>query len=290
MFIIESSHKNRKLMKIYSAKFRCGSGLITVLRESFQQIIQYRWQILLAIKKRIQSTYQQDAFGFFWSILMPIIPMTVYMILAHIKVFNTVKDQPFIYYIAMGMLTWLMMASIIQNVMMSIKKEKGILTTTNFPILASMISQLGSVLYETAIRIIAVVAIVIWFGIDTSFTSVALTLLSLIPAIIFAFALGMVLSILDIVIQDTRRIVDIFLRYGLFISSVIFPFPTDGILGSINQFNFFNTYINATRDILYSGVIENLSLFIYTSILGLFLFLVSLKLVYNMEYKIRAYL
>ncbi len=277
-------------MKIYSAKYRCGSNIFTVLQESFKQIIQYRWQILLAIKKRIQSTYQQDAFGFFWSILMPIIPMTVYMVLAHIKVFNTVKDQPFIYYIAMGMMVWLMMASIIQNVMLSIKKEKSILTTTNFPILASMISQLGSVLYETAIRIIAVVAIVIWFGIDTSFTSIILSILSLIPAIIFAFALGMILSILDIVIQDTRRIVDIFLRYGLFISSVIFPFPTDGLLGTINQFNFFNTYINATRDILYYGTIENLSLFIYTSIVALFLFMISLKLVYNMEYKIRAYL
>ena len=277
-------------MKIYSAKFRCGASLFTVLRESFQQIIQYRWQILLAIKKRIQSTYEQDAFGLFWSILMPIIPMTVYMVLAHIKVFNTVKDQPFIYYIAMGMVVWLMMASIIQNVMISIKKEKGILTTTNFPILASMISQLGSILYDTAIRIITVVAIVIWFGIDTSFSSIILAILSLIPAIIFAFALGMLLSILDVVIQDTRRIVDIFLRYGLFISSVIFPFPTEGVLGAVNKFNFFNTYINATRDILYYGAIENLSLFIYTSILGLILFMISLKLVYNMEYKIRAYL
>ncbi|MEA2049085.1 MAG: ABC transporter permease [Campylobacterota bacterium] len=277
-------------MKIYSAKYRCGSSFFTVLRESFQQVIQYRWQILLAIKKRIQSTYQQDAFGFFWSIIMPIIPMTVYMILAHIKVFNTVKDQPFIYYIAMGMMVWLMMASIIQNIMISIKKEKGILTTTNFPIIASIISQLGSVLYETAIRIIAVVAVIIWFGIDTSFQSVVLSILSLIPAIIFAFALGMLLSILDIVIQDTRRIVDIFLRYGLFISSVIFPFPTDCIIGSINQFNFFNTYINATRDILYSGTLENLSLFVYTSIFGLLLFMISLKLVYSMEYKIRAYL
>ena len=277
-------------MKIYSAKYRCGSSIFTVLQESFQQIIQYRWQILLAIKKRIQSTYQQDIFGFFWSILMPIIPMTVYMVLAHIKVFNTVKDQPFIYYIAMGMLVWLMMSSIIRNVMMSIKKEKSILTTSNFPILASMISQLGSVLYDTAIRIIAVVAIVIWFELDISFSSIMLTLLSLIPAIIFAFSLGMILSILDIVIQDTRRIVEIFLRYGLFISSVIFPFPTDGIFGFINQFNIFNTYINASRDILYTGTIDNLSLFIYTSILGLFLFMVSLKLVYTMEYKIRAYL
>ena len=277
-------------MKVYSAKFRCNSSLVTVLKDSFDQTKKFKWQILLAIRKQIQATYQQDVFGIFWSILMPIIPMTVYMVLAHIKVFNTVKDMPFIFYIAMGMLMWLLMSSIIQKVMVSIKKDKSILTTTNFPILVLMLSQLGSVLNDTGIRLVAIVLIVIWYHVDVSFVTVILTILSLIPAIIFAFALGMILSILDIVIQDIRRIVDIFLRYGLFVSSVIFPFPTDGILGSINQFNFFNTYINATRDILYYGAVENLSLFIYTSVFGLILFMVALKLVYTMEFKIRAYL
>ncbi len=277
-------------MKIYSAKYRCDTTLVKALKESFSQAKTYQWQILLAIRKQIQATYQQDVFGLFWSILMPIIPMTVYMVLAHIKVFNTVEDMPFIFYIAMGMLTWLLMAAIINNVMMSIKRDKSILTTTDFPVIATMLSQLGSVLNDTGIRLIAIVVIVLWFAIDISFMTVILSIFSLIPAIIFAFGLGMLLSILDIVVQDTRRIVDIFLRYGLFVSSVIFPFPADGILGSVNQFNFFNTFINGTRDILYQGTIENLSTFLYTSLFGLVLFLIALKLIYTMEFKIRAYL
>ncbi len=277
-------------MKVYSANYRCNSSLLSVLKETLAQIKTYKWQILLAIKKRIKVTYEQDTFSLFWAILMPIIPMTVYMILAQVKVFNTVKDMPFIYYIAIGMMMWLLMASIIQTVMISIKSEASILTTTNFPIIASMLSLVGSILNDTAIRIIAVTAIVIWYQLDISFMTVIMTLLSMIPAAIFAFALGIILSIMDIVIQDTRRVVDIFLRYGLFVSSVIFPFPTEGIIGFINKFNFFNTYTNATRDILYHGYTDDFSIFIYTTIVGVVLMLIALKLLYTMEYKIRAYL
>ncbi len=277
-------------MKIYSANFRCSSSLPTVLKETFKQVTTYKWQILLAVKKRIKQTYEQDAFGLFWAILMPIIPMTVYMILAQVKVFKTVADMPFIYYIAIGMMMWLLMSSIIRTVMTSIKDEKSILTTTNFPIIASMLSLLGSVLNDTAIRLIAVAGIVVYYQFDITLMKVILTLVSMLPAIIFAFALGVILSILDIVIQDTRRVIDIFLRYGLFISSVIFPFPTEGIIGLVNKFNFFNTYINATRDILYYGTTPYLSVFIYTSIVGVILLMISLKLLYTMEYKIRAYL
>ena len=90
-------------MKIYSASYRCNANIFTALIALFQQAMTYRWQIWLAIKKKIHATYQQDVFGLFWSIVMPIIPMTVYMVLAEIKVFKTVDDMPFIYYIAMGM-------------------------------------------------------------------------------------------------------------------------------------------------------------------------------------------
>lgn len=277
-------------MKIYSAKYRCNVTTLRALKESFVLARTYRWQILLSITKQIKATYQQDVLGLFWSILMPIIPMTVYMILAQIKVFNTSDAMPFIYYIAMGMMMWLLMASIIQNVMTSIKKEKSILTTTNFPVFASMLSQLGGVLHDTGIRLVVIAAIVVWYHLDISLMAAVFAFLSLIPAIILAFAIGMILSIIDIVIQDTRRVVDIFLRYGLFISSVVFPFPTEGVFGFINQFNFFNTYINTTRDLLYFGTEIDLSVFGYTTLVGILLFMAAIKLVYNMDYKIRAYL
>ena len=276
--------------KKYSSNYRCNSSMITAFIALFQQALNYRWQIWLAIKKKIRATYQQDVFGLFWSIVMPIIPMTVYMVLAHIKVFKTVDDMPHIYYIAMGMLVWLLMATTIHALMLSIKAEKSILTTTNFPIFPTLLSRLGEVLHDTAIRFVVLLMIVMWYQMDVTIISSLLAILSLIPAIIFALGLGMMLSILDVVVQDTRRLVLLGLRYGLFLSSVIFPFPEWGIPGAINQFNFFNTFVNATRDLLHHGTLDNLSLFLYTSLIGIIIFMIAVKLVYTMDYKIRAYL
>ncbi len=278
------------MIKKYSAHYRCNDGVWTALKELFKQAKSFRWQIWLAIKKNIRQTYQQDMFGLFWSIVMPIIPMTVYMVLAYIKVFKTVDNMPFIYYISMGMLVWLLMATTIHTIILSIKTEKSILTTTSFPIFPTILSRLGEVLHDTTIRFVIVAAIVIWYQIDVTLGNLTLAFLSLIPAIAFALGLGMMLSILDVVIQDTRRIVLLVLRYGLFISSVIFPFPQWGIPGMLNQYNIFNTYVNATRDLLHHGSINNIDVFFYTSAISFIIFLLGVKLVYSMDYKIRAYL
>ena len=277
-------------MTVYSSSFRCNSTFLEALKALIKQAYEYRWQVWLTIKKRIQSTYQQDVLGVFWSIVMPLIPMTVYMVLAQIKVFKTVEDMPFIYYIAAGMFVWLLMAKTIHTIVLAIKAEKAILTTTTFPIFPTLLSRLGEVLHDSAIRLVVLGIILLWFHIDTSFSNIVLFILSLIPVAIFALGLGMILAILDLVVQDTRRVVLLALRYGLFLSSVIFPFPETGIAAEINKFNFFNTFVNASRDILYYGTVDNWTLYIVTCLAGVAIFILAAKLVYSMEFKVREYL
>lgn len=276
--------------KIYSSSYRCDTSVFVAAKKLFSQAYRYKWQIWQDITKKLHATYKQDAFGLFWSIVMPIIPMTVYMILAHIKVLNTVDSMPFVYYIGMGMLVWLLMSDIIRTFMTTIKSNKPILTATNFPVFPALLSQLGQLLHDTALHILVVAAIVIFYQIDIHFSYVLLSLLSLIPAILFALGVGMIVSIFDAVIQDTRRIVLIVMRYGIFISSVIFPFPTEGVAGLVNKFNFFNTFVNATRDLLHHGSVSDPLLFWVTSMAGIVIFLIGAKLIYVMDYKIRAYL
>lgn len=275
---------------LYSSDFRKKHTLYKIIKDTYTEIKKYKYQIILAVKKDIRTTYQQDTFSLFWVVIMPIIPMTVYMLLAHVKIFNSVESIPFVFFIAIGMFIWLLMASIIRSVMLSIKKDKGILRTTEFPIIASMLSQLGKVLHESFIRLFAVIVIMLWYQIDSSIISLVIATLSLIPIIIISFSIGVIVALLDVIMQDTRRIVDIFLRYGLFISSVIFPFPTEGILGTINNFNFFNTYVVWIRDLVYFGTFNNLDIFIYTSLVGIGLFFIAIKLLYALEYKVRAFL
>ena len=85
---------------VYSSDFRRRKNLFQAVQETFSEVKKYKYQILLAIKKEIITTYQQDTFSLLWIIIMPIIPMTVYMLLAHIKVFNSVDNMPFVFFIA----------------------------------------------------------------------------------------------------------------------------------------------------------------------------------------------
>lgn len=277
-------------MKIYKSNFRENNNLFFTFKEIFKQILEFRWLILLSIKKQNKLIYQQDIFGKMWIIVMPIVPMTAYVLLASIKVFNTVAEMPFIFYIVIGMFIWMLMSSIVIKVMLSVKRESSILRTNNVSIIISMLRQLGEILFDSLIRVIAVVVVIIWFKIEVELVSVLLSILSLIPIILISFSIGIICAILDIIVQDTRKVVDIFFRYGLFISSVIFPFPQDGVLGFINSFNIFNTYVVSFRELIYCGYISDLSIFIYSSLFGFALFALAIKLSYVFDYKIREYL
>lgn len=70
------------------------------------------------------------------------------------------------------------MARTIHLMLLTLKAEKSILTTTSFPIFPTLLSRLGEVLHDTGIRFIALVFIVIWYQIDINFTSVVLSMLS----------------------------------------------------------------------------------------------------------------
>jgi len=277
-------------VRVYSANYRCNDSIMTALKALLRQAEYYRWQILLSIRNKIHSTYQQDILGLFWSIAMPIIPMTLYMFLAMVKVFKTVNDMPFVYYIGSGMLIWLLMSMTIYTTVTSLKSEKAILSTTSFPIFPVMLSRLGEVLHETSIRFAVLVVIMLWYHIGISPGTLLLTLLALLPVILFALGAGMMLAILDVIVQDTRRVVLLMLRYGIFVSSVIFPFPETGIVGELNKLNIFNTFVNSIRDLIYHGRMEDPTLFLLSSLFALTLFAVAAKMVYTMDYKIRAYL
>lgn len=256
----------------------------------WQQIYSNRSQILLSIKKDFKVKYQDTILGLFWAILIPIIPMTAYMMLAFIKAFNSATDMPYIFYIALGITLWMFMSKVMSESMMAIKKGKTILTKTNYPIIAIVFSRIGEVLADTLIRIIAVIGIMIWYHISPNIISFVFGFLLLIPIFLFALSTGMILSIIDTIIPDTRKLFDISMRYGIFLSSVIFPFPSEGILGTINQFNIFNTYINTFRDLIYHGEIFNIPLLSYTVLFTLLITLLAGKIIHYMNYRVRAHI
>jgi len=276
------------LKRVYSSNYRCELNIFQLISLFFTEIFSYRKYIKSTILNDIKAKYKQDNLGLLWSIILPIVPMSLYILLATIKAFKESENIPHIFYIAVGMTVWLLISEFIVSTMKSIKKNKTILLKSNFPFSVIYISSIGELLLNTFVRIMVVGIIVIYFHIDLKLVNIILGLLFLMPVLLFAFSVGIILSIFDIYIPDTKRLVDMFLRYGLFLSSVIFPFPKDGVLGELNQFNIFNTFIEGVRNILYFGSLESYSNYVICSGITFVLFLIALFLSLKLEFKVRG--
>lgn len=276
------------MIKIYTPNYRCNLSIKKSLQLFFNEIIKYKNYIFTSIYSDIISKYKQDNFGLLWSVILPIVPMSLYLLLASIKAFKKSEDMPYIFYITIGMMIWLLMSEIIVTTMKSLRKNKKILLKSNFPFSVVYISSIGELLVNMFIRLIFVIIIMITFSIHIDILNLFLTIFALTPIIIFAFSFGIILSISDIYIPDTKRLVDMFLRYGLFLSSVIFPFPKDGILGFLNQFNIFNTFVESVRSVLYFGTIYNYIGYTVFSIISIILFTIAIFIMLKIEFKVRS--
>jgi len=277
-------------MKIYSSKYRINLGIFESLKIFFCEIKSHKKYIFSTIYNDIIAKYKQDKLGLLWTIILPIVPMSIYILLATIKAFKSSEYMPHIFYISVGMTIWLLISEIMVITMKSIKKNKTTLLKSNFPFSVIYISSLGELILNIFIRICLVIFIMFYFSIKINLINILLFILFLIPILLFAFSSGIILSFLDTYIPDTKRLLDMFLRYGLFLSSVIFPFPIDGLLGELNRFNIFNTFIVSSREILYCGYTKLLDLYIIYTLFSIVLFLFAIQLALRLEFRVRAYL
>ena len=101
------------------------------------------------------------------------------------------------------------------------------------------------------------------------------------------FGAGLILSVLNAIYKDFARVTDIILRYGLFLSGVIFPIGTSDLAVLLSKLNPFAVFVNASREIVFDGYILNWTALLIWSGLGLFVFLIGCRLFYVMEYKLR---
>ena len=274
---------------IISSYDRTSDNIIKILLHLYQKVINNKWKIWFSFKRDFLIPFNQTNLGFIWSFIMPLVPISAYSMLAYIKVFKTSEDMPFLVYIVVGLTIWMFMANIISTIMNSIEKEKAILNKLHYPFIALIASNLGQVAFDTLLRFTLAIIVLKYYGYDLSLLLLYLPLF-IIPLTLLCVGLGMIFMIINEIYKDTKNIINIFLRYGLFLSSVIFPLPSGGVIEKVNLFNPFNTYVVTIRELVVNSHVVNPTLFMITSLFSIFIFMLGCWLLYSMENRIRGYL
>ena len=266
---------------------RMRESMLSAIRHLINEIWNYRSHIRIIFKGRFRAAYSGTGLGIFWNYALPLVPLTVYWFLSVLRVFPNFEGVDGATFITFGVTLWFLFAGCVQIPMQVIQSRNKESMKTNFPLSASIVSEFARLLFDTMVRIILVSIIIV--STQSWPTAQGLILpFMLLPALFLFTGIGVMLGILNVIYNDVSRAVNIILQYGIFVSGVIFPLYDIGILSTFNAINPFAIFIDASRSIVFQGVINNLQNYLVASGLAFIFFAVSVRIFFVMEYRVRG--
>ena len=131
------------------------------------------------------------------------------------------------------------------------------------------------------------VLLLIWYGVmPTTGTLIAVPVLMI--ALSGFMGCGLLLSILNISFPDIDRVTSVFLPYGIFLSSVMFPLADAGHLSFLQWVNPFAVFIDSVRQLICEGVLPHPQSLGVFSVVAVGLGVIGCRHFYIMEYRIRG--
>lgn len=262
------------------------SSLVAV-RELFRELWQFRTHIRTVFRQEFRAAYQGAGLGVVWNYLLPLLPLTVYLFLSRIRLFPQFDGVDSATYLTFGVTLWFLLAGCIQIPIQTVKARNTQAMKTSFPLSAIIASSFARLLFETGVRTLFVMVVIIATASWPAPSAFFLPLL-LLPTLLLFIGIGLLLSMLNVIYQDVERVVTILLQYGIFVSGVIFPMPKEGWLGLLTLVNPFAIAIDASREIVFRGDLVAPVSFLVLSALGLGVFFLACRVFYAMEYRVRG--
>jgi lipopolysaccharide transport system permease protein len=274
---------------VYHKDYLISDSLITAWKKTLQATWHNRWLIWVNFKKDFFSQYKNSGMGLIWSLIMPIIPVSAYLFLGYLRVLDVRGAMPFPVYIISGMTFWQLLREGITSGMGAIQQNKDVLAKINMPFIVVILSRYGSVCANALIRLVFLSIVLFFYNLIPG-PNIILIPLVLLPFVCFGMGLGIFLGIFNSANNDVGNVTNIFLTYGMFASSVIFPMPTEGLLGLFNNLNIFNHLIVGIRDFIVLSQFQYPVHFAASSAIGVCFMLLGIKWQHTVQYKVKGLL
>lgn len=219
------------------------------LRGLFRQ----RWQILFLMRKEFFAAQRTSVFSVFWSLILPLIPISAYIILRAVVSGQPGEDgiDPMVY-VTLGVSLWLLFRDMVRVPIQSVSRYSATIAQTELTIGGAILVGFGGILLDTMLRL-ALCMPVIYLMADFTGGNYLATTFYLGAGILFFFGFGLMSVPLTAYFPDIKNVYDIIFSYLIFFSLAIFPFASDSRLGDLIAWNPFAVFIDAVRLCLLQG-------------------------------------
>jgi len=239
----------------------------------FTALIRYRELVRQMISRSIKTRYKRSALGVIWTMLNPLLTMTVLTI-----VFSTLfrfQIEHYPVYILSGLLAWNFFASTTNLAMGEMLWSGDLLKRIYLPKAIFVVSTTGSGLVNMALSMIPLLAIMLITRTPIT-TSILILPVSILALTIFAMGVGFLLSTIVVYFQDIMPIYEVILMIGMYATPIIYPpeiVPEQyKIITELNPIYYF---VRCFQEPIFKGQIPSMEIWITTFFIAIFTLIVG---------------
>jgi len=191
---------------------------------SLGALVQYRELIRNLVFKDLKLKYRGSVFGFLWSLLNPMVMLTVYLIV--FRYIMPIRGAGFVFLLLLGILAWTFFASSASMGAGSIVDNAGLLKTVQFP---RAVLPISSVLFNLAQYLLTILAFLPFMLLVYRMPPhPALLLFPVVIALQLAMTMGVALALAAGVafFRDIRHLLEIALMVMFWTTPIIYDYET----------------------------------------------------------------
>lgn len=185
------------------------------------QIWKYRSLLSQMVSRQLAVRITASPLNLLWGFIRPGIMTLAFFYLRHLTDADFGQTVPYAVYIFSGFCLWFLFADIVVQIATSLAADAAVIQRVYYPRILGPLSILISRMVDVGIILVAIFILQLFMGVGPSMQFywlplAALTLLGL------AFGLGTIFASLMLFHADSRKVLDIMLYLGLFVSPVLF--------------------------------------------------------------------
>ena len=207
----------------------------------------------------MKAQVRQSILGYAWLFFPPIATTLVWFFLNSsgvVKVADT--GMPYPAFVMIGTLLWQAFLESLTKPIMSLTASKTMLVKLNFPRIAPVLAGIGQTTVTSAIRLVLLIPIFVFAGVEASWTIVFFPLAYL-SMVLLGIAIGSLLTPIGLLYTDIGKGIGLIGQFMMYATPVVYPIASEGFLGWVNKVNPVTYLLEVGRSTLVGGSFEHLS-------------------------------
>jgi ABC-type polysaccharide/polyol phosphate export permease len=257
---------------------------ITPVPPFLTDLYKSRHVIGLLVKQQLTLRYRRTAFGFLWTLINPLMMMSV-MAVVFSSLFKA-DLKTFVVFLFSGMIPWNFFNAVVMQSGTSFINNEGLIKKIYIPKAVFPLSIAAALMIDSIFSFIALFIIILLVGGSLSW-AVFFIPLAYVLLFFFSFGIGLISAVTTVFFRDLQYVISIIMQGLFFLTPIFYKHEAlQGDVAAIVNLNPVLPFIELFRAPLNGGQLPDMHVVIYAAILSVLAMVVGLVVFFREHKKI----